>query len=89
MVIVEKTTNPMDVKKGDIVQYKAEDHMITHRVVAIDLADDSSGRRVFTTKGDNSPSNDPLVYPKQIVGVVKAQIPLVGYPTVWLNEIGR
>lgn len=89
MVIVEKTIDPMDVKKGDIVQYKAEDHMITHRVVAIDLADDGSGRRVFTTKGDNSPSNDPLVYPKQIVGVIKAQIPLVGYPTLWLNEIGR
>ena len=85
MVIVQKV-NPMDVKVGDIVQYKAPGHTTTHRVVKIDFAEDGSGKRVYTTQGDNSPSPDPLVEGKQIVGVIRAQIPYLGYPTVWLNE---
>jgi len=86
MVIVKKV-DPMDVKVGDIVQYKAPGHTTTHRVIKIDFAEDGSGKRVYTTQGDNSPSPDPLVQGKQIVGVIRAQIPYVGYPTVWLNEV--
>ncbi len=89
VVVVQKVGDTMDIQKGDIVQYKASDHLITHRVVEINLADDGSGERRFTTKGDNSPSADPIVVPKQIVGVIRAQVPYIGYPTVWLNEITR
>lgn len=85
MVIVKKVS-AMDVKVGDIVQYKAPGHTTTHRVKKIDFAEDGSGKRVFTTQGDNSPSPDPLVQGSQIVGVIRAQIPYIGYPTVWLNE---
>lgn len=87
MVVVQKVEDPMDVKKGDIVQYRSEDRTITHRVVAIELAEDGSGERRYTTKGDNSPSNDPVVYPKQILGIVRSQVPYIGYPTVWLHEL--
>ena len=86
MVIVQKT-DPMDVKLGDIVQYNSSGKMITHRVVAIDAAADGSGSRVFTTKGDNNPSPDPLVAASQIIGIIRAQIPYIGYPTVWLNGL--
>lgn len=85
MVIVQKI-DPMDVKVGDIVQYSAPGHTTTHRVTKIDFAEDGSGERVYTTQGDNSPSPDPLVKPKQIKGVIRAQIPYIGYPTVWLTE---
>lgn len=85
MVIVKKVS-AMDVRVGDIVQYKAPGHTTTHRVTNIDFAVDGSGKRVFTTQGDNSPSPDPLVQANQIVGIIRAQIPYIGYPTVWLNE---
>ena len=57
VVIVQKA-NPMDVQVGDIVQYEATGHSITHRVIAIDLTSDGSGKRVFLMQGDNSPSPD-------------------------------
>jgi signal peptidase len=89
MVIIQKLHDPMDVKVGDIVQYRRTDKMITHRVVNIDAAADGSGKRVFTTKGDNNPSKDPLVAQSQLVGIVRSQVPFIGYPTVWLQEISR
>ncbi len=89
IVIVQKLHDPMDVSIGDIVQYKREDILITHRVVAIDAAADGSGQRVFTTKGDNNPSKDRLVAQSQLVGIVRSQVPLIGYPSVWLQELSK
>ena len=86
MVIVEKKS-AVDVRVGDIIQYKAPDKMVTHRVIQIDLADDGSGEQVFITKGDNNPSADMPVKPAQIVGIIRAEIPYIGYPTVWLKEM--
>jgi len=85
-VVVQKLRDPMDVKVGDIVQYKRKHKLITHRVVAIDAAADGSGERVFITKGDNNQSQDPVVAQSQVIGIVRAQVPLIGYPTVWLQE---
>lgn len=85
MVVVQKV-DAMDVQVGDIIQYRGSDRMITHRVTKIEAADDGSGERVFTTQGDNNPSPDPLVKPSQIVGIIRAEIPYIGYPTVWLKE---
>jgi signal peptidase len=87
MVIVKKDTNPLDVHVGDIVQYRRESITVTHRVVEIDNAADGSGKKVFVTKGDNNPSKDPLVAQSQLMGIVRARIPLIGYPTVWLLEL--
>jgi len=87
IVIVQKIHSPLDVKVGDIVQYTRQDKKITHRVIAIDAAADGSGKRVFTTKGDNNPSDDPLVAASQINGIVRSQIPFIGYPTVWLTGL--
>lgn len=85
-VIVEKIS-AIDVEVGDIIQYKAPDKMITHRVIQVDFADDGSGEQVFITKGDNNPSADEPVKPAQIIGVIRAEIPYIGYPTVWLKEM--
>lgn len=86
IVIVQKAS-AMDAQVGDIVQYNMPDHSITHRVVQIQLAPDGSGTRLYITKGDNSPSQDAPVKPEQIVGIVRAEIPYIGYPSVWLKEI--
>lgn len=87
MVIVQKLTNPMDINVSDIIQYEAHDTVITHRVIAITQADDGSGKRTFITKGDNNPSRDEPVNQDHVTGVIRSQLPYVGYPTVWLHEI--
>ena len=90
VVIIQKISNPsVDISEGDIVQYDALGHRVTHRVVAIDAASDGSGEKIFTTKGDNSPSNDPPVRSSQIKGIVRSTVPYIGYPSVWLHDITR
>lgn len=90
VVVIQKISNPsVDISEGDIVQYDALGHRVTHRVVAIDAASDGSGEKIFTTKGDNSPSNDPPVRSSQIKGIVRSTVPYIGYPSVWLHDITR
>lgn len=88
-VIVQKISNTLDIRVGDIVQYESSDKMITHRVVEINPGDNGSDARVFITKGDNSPSRDRAVLQSQIVGIVRAGVPYVGYPTVWLRDFTK
>ncbi len=88
-IVVVQKVKAMDVKEGDIIQYEGHGKMVTHRVIKASFADDGSGTRILTTKGDNSPSPDAPVQEKQVVGVVKGQIPLVGYPTVWMSELAK
>jgi signal peptidase len=89
IVIIQKIHDPVDVHVGDVVQYTRTDITITHRVVAIEAAADGSGKRVFITKGDNNPSEDLPVAESQLIGLVRSQIPFVGYPTVLLQEISE
>lgn len=86
MVVVQKA-DPMAVVVGDIIQYQMPDRSMTHRVIAIDYAADGSGKRMFITKGDNNPSADQPVQANQVVGIVRAQIPYIGYPSVLLREM--
>ena len=72
-LVIGKTTsgNPNEVyEMGDIVVYTTEDEnisMIVHRIVAID---DSTGERVYTTKGDNNEVEDKTTHTAaQIVAV--------------------
>ncbi len=80
--------DPMDIESGDIIQYKHKQtgQVITHRVVDIQQAANGSGERVFITKGDNNQSQDIPVEQSQVLGVVRAQVPYLGYPTIWLRS---
>lgn len=91
MVIVQKVGETMDIRVGDIVQYNKRNKNITHRVVGIHVGNEVTGQ-AYITKGDNNSSNDTeFVYSAEITGVVRGRIPLVGYPTIWVNEyaLGR
>lgn len=82
------------VDVGDIVVYnvKGRDIPIVHRV----LRDHSSEKKqLLLTKGDNNPMDDLDLYAKkqmylnrqeEIVGSVKAYMPLLGYATILLTE---
>ena len=90
IVVVQRLRDPMDISIGDIIQYQSDSNvMITHRVVAIDTAEDDSGDRVFTTKGDNNPSRDPPVKQGNVIGIIRSTVPYVGYPTVLLREMSQ
>lgn len=91
VIVVRTGAQPMDIEKGNIIQYKHKQtgDMITHRVVDIQQAANGSGDRVFITKGDNNQSEDIPVPQSQLRGVVEAQVPYVGYPTIWLRSLIR
>ncbi len=88
-IVVVQKAHAIDVRVGDIIQYEGHGHTITHRLIKADLSDDGTGDKLFITKGDNSPSADEPVRSDQITGIVRAQIPYIGYPSVWLSELGK
>lgn len=91
MIVVRLKVDPMDIQSGDIIQYKHKQtgQVITHRVLEIQQAGNGSGDRVYITKGDNNQSQDVPVEQSQVMGLVQAQVPYVGYPTVWLRSLIR
>ena len=83
IVIVEKLKESEleKIKKGDVLVYQKENQVIVHRVTEVN-------DNTFKTKGDNNDEEDAwVVNKKDIIGITKVRIPLLGYPTVWLNEL--
>lgn len=83
VVIVEKLKeNELEkIEKGDVLVYQKENQVIVHRVTEVN-------DNTFKTKGDNNDEEDAwVVNKKDIIGITKVRIPLLGYPTVWLNEL--
>ncbi len=87
VVIVEKMKNQFNkLSTGDIIAYNHDDKIIIHRLVKIISV---NGEDYYYTKGDANDNIDNYkVEKKQILGTVKVYFPFVGYPTVWLSELG-
>lgn len=87
-IIIDKmTTEEMPkLKVGDILVFKVNKSMYTHRIVNIDVRNDEY---YISTKGDRKGNvvDDWIVKSKDVIGVVKFRIPYIGYPTVWLNNL--
>ncbi len=74
------------IKKGEVIRYKLDNYYVVHRVV--DIKTDENGQLQFITKGDNNDSLDLFpVKEYQVDGVIKYDIPVLGYPTLILNEL--
>lgn len=85
-IVIIKDTDVKKVKEGDIIRYRMENYYVVHRVVTI--YEDNNGDRVFITKGDNNDDID--LYPvkeSQFAGVIKLNIPYLGYPTLMLSRL--
>ena len=82
-VVFEKM-NAKDIKKGDILVFKNNGVVITHRVMDII----KKGKDIFfKTKGDNNESYDTdYVSSNNVLGKVKFVVKYIGYPTVLLND---
>ena len=89
VVVIRTAFEPMDIEIGDIIQYKHKQNgtAITHRVVDIQQQSNGSGDRVFIAKGDNNQAKDAPIGTSQLMGVVEAEVPFIGYPTIWLRSL--
>jgi len=84
MVLVKKADNK-EIKIGDIIEFRYNQIMVTHRVVDIKSED----ALMYQTKGDNNPSADhELVSPQQVRGKVVAVIPKMGWPALFIRSGG-
>ena len=83
VVIVNKSIKSL--KEGDIIAYNYENKVVVHRIYKIINNEDEY---YIYTKGDANESYDRYKIDKSmLIGTVKYKIPLIGYPTVLLNEI--
>ena len=72
-------------QQGDVIAYRYNGVVIVHRIYRIVDVDD--GYFIYT-KGDANANPDRWKITKdEVVGLVKFKIPLLGYPTVLLNEM--
>ena len=82
VVIVDKKYSGINV--GDVLAYKYDGKVIVHRIYRIVNNDNEY---YIYTKGDANNDYDKYkITNDMFVGVVKFKIPIIGYPTVLLNE---
>lgn len=79
-VIYVQDCDTGSLKVGDDVAYMGsraglEGKIITHRIIRIE--DQSSGGRIFVTKGTASKNEDPPIIDTQILGKVKGKVPFI------------
>lgn len=87
VVIIEKLNKneQKELKKGDILVFRYDNKIITHRIHAIEEKED---KRYYVTKGDNNDQPDSGVRDEtNVIGVVKLKIDKIGLPSVWLSEL--
>ncbi|ELC8348227.1 signal peptidase I [Clostridium perfringens] len=77
---IVKSIDFEDVKVGDIITFKYEGKVVTHRVV-------EKNEEGFITKGDNNNANDTeIVRGEDLIGKVLFHMPFLGYVTVFLSK---
>lgn len=88
MIFFDKTyqNHLQRLKVGQILVFKIEDRILTHRIVKIDK---KNGKYYLSTKGDRKGQaiDSWIVTNEDIIGIVKFKIPKIGYPSVWLNRL--
>lgn len=84
LVFVDKV-DAKDLKEGDIIAFMESKIVVTHRIVAIEKAED--GSLVFTTKGDanNTEDSEPVAEDK-LVGIYKGSVPKLGDFAMFLQQ---
>lgn len=83
VVLVKKDISINKLNVGDIIQFKDDNILISHRIVE---KVEVNGKECFKTKGDNNTiADDKLVKPENIKGTVVKVIPKVGWPTLLLK----
>lgn len=81
---VVKEVDTSTLKKGDIIAFRQEDIVITHRISGIEIEEDGTKR--FVTKGDNNNIEDILpVYESMIEGKFMFKIAKLGNVAMFIQ----
>lgn len=76
---------PEDLRKGDILVFKHDSIIITHRIVDITKKKD---KYYFVTQGDANDNPDGFVSTNEnVIGKVDYVVKYIGFPTVLINEL--
>ncbi|MDR0956030.1 MAG: signal peptidase I [Candidatus Nomurabacteria bacterium] len=84
-VIIDQSTKSLDkIKVGTVVAYRHSGEIIVHRLIKLFPRGDSV---IGQTKGDfNNAQDGWTIDSSEVLGTVNWRLPLVGWPTVWLNQ---
>lgn len=84
ITLVRKVSDVKELQTGDVIQFKRDGILISHRVIQV-LS--KHGAVSFRTKGDNNSGPDfGVVEPKQVKGKVIQVLPKLGWPTLLLKS---
>ncbi|ERI92100.1 signal peptidase I [Clostridiales bacterium oral taxon 876 str. F0540] len=84
VTLVRKSIDRLNLKPGDIIQFKSDNILISHRIIDKLEID---GQEFYKTKGDNnSVADSNPVKPEDIKGTVVKVIPKIGWPTLLLKS---
>lgn len=85
IVIVKKTKDYENIKEGEVIAYDYHNVLVIHRLSKKVKVDNEY---FFYSKGDANENEDNYIIKQDMIeGTVKFRIPLIGMPTVWLNEL--
>ena len=86
VIIVEKKNidELPSIKVDDVLVFKNSNRVVVHRVISIEI---KNNEYLFYTKGDaNKTADDFIIRSKDVIGITKVKIPIIGKPSVWLKE---
>ncbi len=85
VVVVRKIDDPSLLEVDDVLVYEKDNIVIVHRINEVIVNNDKYS---FITKGDNNNDVDNwFVESDTILGIVDLRIPIIGYPTIWINDL--
>ena len=87
-VIYVKEIDPMTLKEGDPVTFRAaEDTIVTHRIIEVIPDDENPNNKYFRTKGDaNEVEDGGVTACDYIVGKPVFTVPQLGYLAAYIQE---
>lgn len=85
MILLQKV-DPANLKVGDVICFKEEETVVTHRIMEIQNSED--GTPMYITKGDANNAEDLVpVFPDQVQGIYTGvRLPGLGYFANFLQE---
>lgn len=86
VVVIEKIDGAYDkLQEGQVIAYKHDGITVVHRLVKIIKIGENY---YFYTKGDaNADIDQYQIEQDWVEGIVNLRLPVIGYPTVWLNKL--
>lgn len=87
VIIIRKANEKekLKIKKGQILIFKYDNKIISHRVYEVIKREDTV---YFRTKGDNNDQVDAaIIKTSDVIGTLEYRIKYIGLPSIWLQEL--